>query len=202
MQLGEIGYEGKTAMEKHNTELANQLYSSVTAKPETRSNSSTVDLPSLSAEELRRRKIMCAMWVRLTQWFPNWQTQYGGIDDPTIYAWTGALNRYSEAELAGAIRACENWDEKFLPTFPEFKALVMAARSKPNVTEARIALEKREGKPVAMIEHLARSATSEIATRELERMRRIQADEDVEPFEVSYHNCGCGYRWPGKRDLF
>jgi len=140
---------------------------------------------------------MVAMWHRLGDYFgPQWEASYGGVDDGTIYAWTAALNRYSEIDLAGAIKSCQSWDGKFPPTFPQFRALVMAARSKPNATEARIALEKREGKPVAMIEHLSRIATSDIAKRELDRMKQIMAGEDVEEFSTSYHLRGCSHRWP------
>ena len=74
---------------------------------------------------------------------------------------------------------------------------VMAARSKPNATEQRMALEKSAGKPVALIEHLARSAVSEIAQRELARMHDLLAGKEVEEFQTSYHNCGLGSRWPG-----
>ena len=173
-------------MEKHNTELTNLLYSAGTGKPEKQSN----------APDARRRAIMVAMWQRMSDYFGgSWQGAYGGVNDPAIYAWTGSLNRYSEAELAGAIRACEDWDGSFPPTFGQFKALVMAARSKPNATEQRMALEKSAGKPVALLEHLARSAVSEIAQRELARMHDLLAGKEIEEFQTSYHNCGLGSRW-------
>ena len=143
---------------------------------------------------------MVAMWQRMTDFFgPQWEASFGNVDGSTIYAWTGALNRYSEMELAGAIKSCENWDGKFPPTFPEFKALVMAARSaaNPNYTEKRIAVEKQTGQSVTMIEHLSRVANSPIAKQELDRMNRILAGEDVESRETSYHNLGLGFRWPG-----
>ena len=140
---------------------------------------------------------MIALWARMTQWFPQWQSLYGGVDDPAIYAWTGALARYTEDELGGAIRSCENWDGKFPPSFPEFKSMVMAARSAttPNHTDKRIAMEKQHGKPVAMIEHLARKATSEVAQRELAKMRRILAGEEVETREEAFRNLGLHARW-------
>jgi hypothetical protein len=142
---------------------------------------------------------MIAMWERMGQWFGNlWESTYGTAEDQTIHAWTGALNRFSEQELAGAIRSCEDWDGKFPPTFPEFKALCMAARSaaKPNFTEQRIANEEKmkKGLPGA-IEHLAKHGISETAKRELDRMRRIVAGEEIETFEESMTNLGLHRRW-------
>ena len=175
-------------MDKHNTELTNLLYSAGTGKPEKQSN----------APDARRRAIMVAMWQRMSDYFGgSWQGAYGGVNDPAIYAWTGSLNRYSEADLAGAIRSCENWDGKFPPTFPEFKGLVLASRARQNFTDKRMALEKSTGKPVALMEHLARSATSDVANRELARMHDLLAGKEIEEFQTSYHICGCGSRWPG-----
>jgi len=143
---------------------------------------------------------MIRLWHRMAEFFgPQWEASYGAVDGGAIYSWQGALNRYSEAELAGAVKSCENWDGKFPPTFPEFKALVMAARSaqKPTVTDNRLALEKAGEVP--LIEHLAQYAHSEVAKRELERMYRILAGEEVETFDQSYHNLSLGRRWPGAR---
>jgi len=183
-----------TTKAQEQTELAKMLYS-----PSTRNENAETAKPSnapTEAKESRRRTIMVAMWQRMTDYFgPQWEASYGNVDSGTIYAWTGSLNRYSEAELAGAIRACEEWDGSFPPTFGQFKALVMAARSKPNATEQRMALEKSAGKPVAMIEHLARSAVSEISQRELARMYDLLAGKEIEENQTSYHNCGLGSRW-------
>ena len=143
---------------------------------------------------------MVALWQRMTDYFgPQWQASYGTIDEGTIYSWTGALMCYTENEIAGAVKACQSWDGSFPPNFGQFKALVMAARSaaNPNYTEKRIAVEKQTGQSVTMIEHLSRSATSDVAKKELDRMKRILAGEDVESRETSYHNLGLGFRWPG-----
>jgi hypothetical protein len=123
---------------------------------------------------------MVAMWQRMNQWFGGlWESAYGSVDDQTISAWTGALERFSEPDLAGAIRSCEDWKGKYPPTFPEFKALVLAARSTADVnfTDKRLAQEKAAGKPQSMIEHLSRVATSPIAKRELAKMKRIMNGE-------------------------
>ena len=167
------------------TQHAKQLY-----KPE---NDETVKLSQQQAA--RRQVIMVAMWERMGQWFGNlWESTYGTVDDQTIQAWTSSLNRFSEMELAGAIRSCEDWDGRFPPTFPEFKALCMAARSaaKPNLTEQRIAKEKE---PDNIIGHLAKHALSDVAKRELDKMRRIMAGEEVETLEQSYDNLGLARRW-------
>jgi len=141
---------------------------------------------------------MVAMWERMGQWFGNlWESTYGSVNDQTIHAWTGALNRFTEQELAGAIRSCEDWDGKFPPTFPEFKALCMAARSaaKPNITERRLQRETRTGKPDSMIEHLSRHASSHVARTELKKMKQIEAGEQVETKEESMTKLGLHRRW-------
>jgi len=183
-----------TTKAQEQTELAKMLYS-----PSTRNENGETVKPSnapTEAKESRRRTIMVAMWQRMTDYFgPQWEASYGNVDSGTIYAWTGALNQYSETNLAGAIRSCENWDGKFPPTFPEFKGLVLASRARQNFTDKRMALEKSAGKPVALLEHLARSAVSEIAQRELARMHDLLAGKEIEEFQTSYHNCGLGSRW-------
>jgi hypothetical protein len=123
---------------------------------------------------------------------PLWESSYGTVDDQAIYAWTGALNRYSEQELAGAINACQDWDGKFPPTFPEFKSMVMAARS------AQAADQATPSPEVKNLEHFTkvRRGDSEIAKREKKRMAAIPfspeslepSDDDVETFEESYKN--------------
>ena len=108
------------------------------------------------------------------------------------------LESFAELELAGALKLCETRSGTFPPGFPEFRAMCAASRVKPNVTEERMATEKAAGQPVTMIEHLSRLASSPVALRELDRMRRILAGEDVESFEASFHRCGLGRRWPGR----
>jgi len=141
----------------------------------------------------RRRTIMVAMWQRMSDYFgPLWESAYGGVDDQAIYAWTGALAHYSESEIGGAVKACENWDGKFQPTFPEFKSMVMAARS------AQAAKPPANPEPVASLEYFTkeRRTDSEIAKREKKRMRAIPgspksrdpSDADVESFKTSFNN--------------
>lgn len=119
---------------------------------------------------------MVALWERMGQWFGGlWEASYGTVNDQTIYAWTGALNQFSEQEIAGAMKQMEAWEEKYPPTFPQFRALCMAARSKarPSWTEERIATERR-GNPIAgVLEHLSKRGLSETAKRELAKMREL-----------------------------
>ena len=144
---------------------------------------------------------MVALWKRLREYLGlSWTREHGEIDGSDIDTWQDALADFSEAQIARGVKWCQSWDREWPPTLPQFKNLCLTVRPEelPNYTEKRMALEKQTGQPVAMLEHLARSAHSEIAQRELERMRRILNDEDVESFDVSYHNCGLGKRWPGK----
>ena len=140
----------------------------------------------------RRRAIMVAMWQRMTDYFgPLWESQYGTVDDPAIYSWQGALAQYSEADLAGAIKSCQDWDGKYPPSFPEFKSLVMAARS------AQAGQEATERATIPSLEHLTkvRRGDSEIAKREKKRMAAIARGEDVETKAESYRKLGLARRW-------
>ena len=164
---------------KHDPELAKRLY---------RRESGETVKQSPPLNDPRRRKIMIALWERMGQWFgPRWENTFGTIDEQTIWSWHGALNRFSEDEIAGAMRQMEDWESPHPPNFPEFKALCMAARSKArkNFTDKRMEVEQDAGIDVPMIEHLARHANSEVAQRELDRMRRIIAGEEVETKEES-----------------
>ena len=135
---------------------------------------------------------MVAMWQRMTDYFgPLWEAQYGTVEDPAIYSWQGALERYSEDDLAGAIKSCQNWDGQYPPTFPEFKSLVMAARS----TQAGQAATERA--TVTSLEHFTkvRRGDSEIAKREKKRMAAIERGEDVETKAESYQHLKLARRW-------
>ena len=172
---------------KAETALAKQLY-----KPETAETAK----PSSEQIEVRRRKIMVAMWQRMADYFgPLWESSYGTVDGTTIYAWQGAMDQFTEADLAGGIKACENWTEKFPPTFGQFRSLIMAGRHKPNFTEKREAEEKITGKPASMIEHLSRFASSPAAQRELARMRGIMAGAEAETKDESMRLLGLHTRW-------
>jgi len=184
---------------KHETALATQLYQNPSTKPEsaeTATPSSEPTRPSREQIEARRRKIMIAMWHRMADYFgPLWESSYGTIDGTTIYAWQGAMGQFTEADLAGGIKACENWTEKFPPTFGQFRSLIMAGRSKPNFTEKREAEEKITGQPASMIEHLSRYASSHVAQRELARMRGIMAGAEAETKDESMRLLGLHRRW-------
>jgi len=136
---------------------------------------------------------MVAMWQRMSDYFgPLWESAYGGVDDQAIHAWHGALERYDEKDLGGAIRACENWDGKFPPTFPEFKSLVMAARS---AQAGQVATERAKTTP--SMEHFTtpKRGDSEIARREKKRMAAIGRGEEVETKAESYRNLDLTKLW-------
>jgi len=173
-------------------EMAKALYakpqpSDETAKPEM--HSKLRDIP-----DQRRRQLMVAMWHRMGAFFGSaWESQYGGVNDQTIGAWTGALYDFTVGELAGAIKACERWESKFPPTFPEFRALLLSVRnaSRPNVTDQRI--ERETNTP--LLEKLRQHASTPIALRELARIERILAGEEVETVPESYDRLGLARRW-------
>lgn len=174
------------------TELPKQLYSAPPAKSATHSLDSAT----------RRRTVMIALWKRLREYLGlSWTREHGEIDGSDIDTWQDALAEFSEAQIARGVKWCQSWDRDFPPTLPQFKKLCLTVRPEelPNHTERRLALEKQTGQSVAVLEHLARSATSEIAKRELNRMSRVLAGEHVESFDRSYHNCELGKRWPGGR---
>ena len=114
-------------------------------------------------------------------------------------AWQMALAQFTEDQIARGVKSCQDWTDSFPPTLAQFKKMCLTVRPEelPNYTEKRMAVEKAAGKPIEMIEHLARSANSETAKRELRRMFRILKGEDVESKDDSYHRCGLGHRWPG-----
>ena len=123
---------------------------------------------------------MVAMWERMAQWFGNrWEREYGTVQDQTISAWTGALNRYAVEDVIGAMQAMAEWDSPHPPTFPEFRGLVLAAKAKrqPSWTEDRIEAERdraKGGNPIAgALEKLGKRGLSPIAKAELAKMREM-----------------------------
>lgn len=140
---------------------------------------------------------MVALWQRLTDFWPQWESLYGTVDDAAIYAWTIELSKYEEADLAGALKQCTNWDGKFPPSFPEFKALVMAARSanKPTITEQRIALEKKGATTDDFVNHLDKPGLSTVAKRELANIKKNMAGEEVMTKEQAMHNLKLNALW-------
>jgi hypothetical protein len=135
---------------------------------------------------------MVAMWHRMGAFFgAAWESQYGGVEDQTISAWAGALGAFTVGELAGAIKAMEGWEEKFPPTFPEFRAVLMAQRgqSRPNWTDERIEAEQTRGRGVAgVLEDLAKGPLTETAKAELAKMAQIAADEIDVPKAESWRH--------------
>lgn len=181
------------------TELVKQLYSDHNElQPKSLPNSVTD----------RRLVVMVALWKRMFEYFgQSWVREYGDADGGAIKSWTDALAAYSEDQIARGVKNCREWTGNFVPNVAQFGRLCLTVRpeEKPNVTEKRMARERETGKPVAVLEHLARSAHSDIAKQELARMVRVMSspktrepsDGDVESFETSYHKCGLGQRWPG-----
>jgi len=121
----------------------------------------------------------------------QWVKSYGESDGSTRPAWQGALGEFSANEVAAALKSCEDWESKFPPTFPEFKALCTSARAKarPNWTEQRIS----SGRPLMTV--LREKATTPIAKEELAKMDRIMAGEGPETREESYRKLRLARRW-------
>lgn len=180
-------------MEKHNPELAKKLYSSAANDRLTKpcENSKTM---SASDESARAEAVSIRLWQRMGEMFGAvFFNQYGATDENGRQTWKEGLAGYSEAQIARGVKNCLDWNKDFPPNLAQFAKLCLQLRAeeKPNVTEQRIAREKETG----VLDHLGSHARSDIAKRELERMKRVVAGEDVEEFETSYHNCGLNRRW-------
>lgn len=145
---------------------------------------------------------MRLLWKRMRESFgQSWVREYGDANDDAIHTWRDSLADFNEQQIARGVKSASEWTDPFPPTLPQFKQMCLTVRPEEsrNLTEQRIEREAKQGKPDSVIEHLARNATSPTAKRELERMRRIVAGEDVETKEDSYHNLGLNRRW-GKLD--
>lgn len=71
---------------------------------------------------------MVALWYRASQYLgPIWESQFGGVNDDTIYAWQEALRTLSEEQIAHGVNALSKWTEKYPPTIGQFRALCEAA---------------------------------------------------------------------------
>lgn len=120
---------------------------------------------------------MVAMWERMAQWFGGrWEREYGNVQDQTIHAWTGALQRYDVEDIIGAMQAMAEWDSPHPPTFPEFRGLVLAskAKRKPSWTEDRLEAERTRGKGVAgVLADLGKGRLTETGKAELAKIRAI-----------------------------
>ena len=153
--------------------------------------------PSESAID-RRRRVLVAMWKRMRQYCgQSWTREYGDVNGETINAWMDALGIFTEDQIARGVKSCQDWTKDFPPTLGQFKKLCLTIRheEKPNLTDQRIAREESAGKPDSMIEHLSRHATTPVAQRELARMKRIMAGEEVETKEESYRVLELQRRW-------
>lgn len=140
----------------------------------------------------RRWRIMVAMWERMAQWFGNrWEREYGTIENQTIHAWMGALNRYDEQDIVAAMHDMTQWDSPHPPSFPEFRGMVAAhqARRQPNWTEDKDEAEQTRGKGVGgVLENLKKGATTEAAKAEIEKMLQIWRGElDIPKAESIRH---------------
>jgi len=176
---------------RHDRTQAERLYakpasSALTEKPEKHSRR----LSELSDQG--NHKLMIALWQRMSDLFGvSWETQYGDVDGTAIKSWSRALADFTTEQLGRGIRACENWQKNFPPTLPQFKELCLTVKhEKPNFTQRRMAAEK-----TSVMGHLESSAKSEVAKREVERMRAIMDGEEVETRAVSYMKMGLQRRW-------
>lgn len=123
-------------------------------------------------------------------------SQYGAVGDGGRQTWKDGLSGYSEEQIGRGLKNCLAWNQAFPPNLSQFAALCLQTRpeEKQNFTEARMARGEESSSPLA---HLKKFANSDVAKRELERMRRIMAGQEVETFEQSYHGLQLGRRWPG-----
>ena len=144
-----------------------------------RSQGSCANDPKLD----RRRVIMVAMWARMSTYFGSlWESQYGDVNDQSIYGWQGALWPLSENQIAVGIKACQDWKDKFPPTFGQFKALCLSG---PSEDKATLKLEREVDAAVLNL----------VAARELIRQANILADNCDESREQSMEKLGLNRRW-------
>ena len=152
----------------------------------------------MGSDPARQREAMVALWRRLREYLgQSWVREYGEVDGSAIAAWSDALRDFTELQIARGVKWCQSWTQDWPPTLGEFRQMCLTVRPEEirNHTDRRIEIEKREGKPVSMLEHLARHASSPVAKRELERMRRLDAGEDVESIHDSWTILGLHRRW-------
>lgn len=138
---------------------------------------------SNTPEVIRRKKLMVWLWANMSARFGGvWESAYGGIRDPGIRMWMDDLGAFSDDEIRGAAELAKDWDGKFPPTCPEFRALCMSvrAKSRPNWTEQRIEREVSVAQLAA-----PKAGDSAIATRYKAMTRAIPAGEHEETREES-----------------
>ena len=136
----------------------------------------------------RRRKVMIALWHKLTIYFPHWETLYGDVDGQPIHSWQSALSSFTEMDLKGALALCEDWTGKYVPTFPEFKRLCKAAKAE---RQAMVTVQP-PNPSVKSLEELGggKRTDTEAIKRHKERFRRIMAGEEIETVEESMRILG------------
>ena len=183
-------------IQKHDKELADKLYEKhqPTAEPDKQTNTDQ----GYSQVQQRRELVMTTLWQRMGEIFGNqWELNFGAAGGSAYQTWTSGLADYSEEQIRNGVEQCRKWTSSFIPHMGQFIELCTVKRTdKPNFTDLRIAEEKRTGAGLdGMIEHLSKHALSETAKRELDRMRRIIAGEDIESFEESMTNLGLHRRW-------
>lgn len=115
----------------------------LTTNPESRSLIAK-SVRRLGDDESRMDKLMVAMWQRMSDLFGTpWQTNYGGVNDPTIKTWGRGLADFTEDQLARGIKACENWAERFPPNLPQFKQLCLTVNRKREQENAKYLLPRK-----------------------------------------------------------
>jgi len=188
-------------METHDPNPARKDLTAPSQTNSLQSQTGTEELCRQKLENLRvdrRRTIMLAMWQRMSDYLgPKWERAYKGAEGSAFAAWSRALEHHDEDDIASAIISMQAWEAFDPPTLPQFLAMVVAMERnrKPNVTSERLAHE-REVEAGNIIEHLEPYALSPVAKRELDRMRRILAGEEIETKEQSMRNLEMRVRWP------
>ena len=191
-------------METHDPNPARKDLTAPSQTNSLQSQTGTEELCRQKLENLRvdrRRTIMLAMWQRMSDYLgPKWERAYKGAEGSAFAAWSRALEHHDEDDIASAIISMQAWEAFDPPTLPQFLAMVVAMERnrKPNVTSERLAHE-REVEAGNIIEHLQAHALSPVAVRELDRMKRILAGEEIETKEQSMHKLGMRARWPDAR---
>lgn len=146
---------------------------------------------------IRRKAVMTRLWQRMAAIFGNlWESNYGPVGGQTFATWMDGLGCYTEDQLGNGIAQCRNWNSAFPPNMGQFSKLCLDTL-KPTYTDRRIEQERKQGKSMGMMEHLSRHATKPTAQRELERLQRILAGEDVESRRESFDNLGLAKRMGG-----
>ena len=113
----------------------------------------------------RRRKLMVALWARGSQFFGGlWEATYGSVGEQTIYAWQGATSTLTELQLATGVRGLEKWQDKYPPTFGQFRALCTA---QDQVRSNAIGVGHQ------LTHQVDRQAVKHIAEQELAKMRAL-----------------------------